>query len=233
MYAQNGFASCSVRAFYHDLTVEASWAQKSRVKHIWAVGGCQHHNGFMRVKAVHLDQNLIKGLFAFVVAPSQSSAALATDRVEFIDEDDARGAFPGSGKEVTNATRPNADQHLDEFGGRHREKRHVGFAGNGSGEQGLAGPRRANQQDAFRNLATEPLETGRGFEKLDDLDQFGLRLVNACDISKGGLSFVAAIEPGTALAEREDTALGTHHAPAQPPEKQSKQEDGSDVDQQI
>jgi len=43
----------------------------------------------VRLEAVHLDQELVQGLLALVVAPAQAGAAMAADRVDLIDEDDA------------------------------------------------------------------------------------------------------------------------------------------------
>ncbi len=41
------------------------------------------------LEAVHLDQHLVQGLFALVVAAAEAGAALAADRVDLVDEDDA------------------------------------------------------------------------------------------------------------------------------------------------
>ena len=49
-----------------------------------------------------------------------------------------------------------ADDHLDEFAGAHAEERHVvRFTGHGSGQQGLAGVGRTDQQDAVGHHAAE------------------------------------------------------------------------------
>ncbi len=52
------------------------------------------------VESVHLDQDLIQRLLALVVAAAKTGAALATDRVDFVDEDDARRVALGLIEEV-------------------------------------------------------------------------------------------------------------------------------------
>ncbi len=51
--------------------------------------------------------------------------------------------------------------------------------GDGLGQQGLAASGRTDQQDAARNAPAEPLEFPGVPEKLDDLGDLFLRLVNA------------------------------------------------------
>jgi hypothetical protein len=187
----------------------------------------------MRVKAIHLDENLVQGLFTLIVPSPKACTTLAPDRIEFIDEDDTRGAFLGGLKEVTNPAGTDADEHLDELGSGHREKGDVCFAGDGFGEQGFAGTRWTNQQNASGDLAAESLEAAGIFEKLHDLDQFRFGLVDARNISKCRLGFAAHVEPRSTLPKREEATLGGSHPATQPPEQQDHQEQGSNKDQDI
>src|SRR5260370_14055240 len=127
MHAQDGLAPGAIGAVYYDLAVEAARAQQRGIEDIRAVGGRQDDKGLMRVEAIHLDEDLVQRLFAFVVPSPQACTALAPDRVEFIDEDDTRSALLGSLKEVTHPTRAHTDEHLDELGAGHGEKGHVCF----------------------------------------------------------------------------------------------------------
>src|ERR1051326_1465648 len=101
VHPQDGLATDPVGPVDHNLAVEAAGAEERRVEHIRAVGGREHNDGLMRVKAIHLDEDLVEGLFALIVASSKARATLAPDGIEFIDEDDTRGAFLGTVKEVT------------------------------------------------------------------------------------------------------------------------------------
>ena len=80
----------------------------------------------------------------------------ATDGIQLVDKDDAGGALFGLGEQVADAGGADADEHLDKLGARDRKERHIGFASDSTGEQGLAGARRAHQQHAARDVTTEP-----------------------------------------------------------------------------
>ena len=79
-----------------DLAVEAAGAGQGGVEHVGAVGGGDDDDLVVGVEAVHLDEDGVEGLLAFVVsAGGQAVAAAAADGVDFIEEDDAGGGFLG------------------------------------------------------------------------------------------------------------------------------------------
>ena len=59
-------------------------------------------------------------------------------------------------EQIAHARGAHADEHLDEIGAGEAEERDLRFAGDRSGEQRLAGARRADQQHALGNLSSEP-----------------------------------------------------------------------------
>ena len=65
--------------------------------------------------------------------------AMAADRIQLVDEDDARSFRLGLLEEVADSRGPDAHEHLDEVRARDREERHLGLAGDGLGQQGLTG----------------------------------------------------------------------------------------------
>ena len=67
MHFQNLFATANVRQTYHNLTVKAAWTQQRRVKNVRAVGCRDNDDTFVTLKAVHLNQHLVQGLFTFIV----------------------------------------------------------------------------------------------------------------------------------------------------------------------
>ena len=114
------------------------------------------------VEAVHLDEQLVEGLLALVVAAAHAGAAVAADGVDLVHEDDRGRVGLGLLEQVADAGRTDTDEHLDEVRARDREERHPGLAGDGAGEQGLAGPGRAEQQHALRDLGAHLLELRPG-----------------------------------------------------------------------
>src|SRR5205807_5059412 len=133
-------------------------------------------------ESIHLDQELIERLLALVVTAAQSGAAMAADGVDLIDEDDARRVFLSLLEQIADARRAHADEHLDEIRSGDREERRVGLARDRAREKRLASARRSHQQNALRNLAAELGELLRLFEKLDDLVQLELGLIDARNI---------------------------------------------------
>jgi len=79
-----------VGAVEDDLAVESAGPQQRGIQDIGSVGGRDHDDVRVRVEAIHLDQDLVQGLLALVMRAAQAGAALAPDRVDLVDEHDAR-----------------------------------------------------------------------------------------------------------------------------------------------
>ena len=136
-------AADDVRVRHDDLPVEAARPQQRRVEHIRPVGRGDQDHALIRLEAVHLDEQLVQGLLALVIAAAEAGAAMPADRVDLVDEDDAGRVLLALLEHVAHAAGADADEHLDKIGARDREERHVRFAGDRAGEQGLAGAGRA------------------------------------------------------------------------------------------
>jgi hypothetical protein len=139
-------AALDVGARDDDLAVEAARPQKRRVEHVGPVGRGDDDDALVGLEPVHLDQQLVERLLALVIAVAKAGAAMAADRVDLVDEDDARSALLGLVEHVAHPACADADEHLDEVRAGDGEERHAGLAGDRAGEQGLAGARRADQQ---------------------------------------------------------------------------------------
>ena len=176
---------CTSGLRHDDLAVETAGTQQRRVEHVGTVGGRDQDHALIGLEAVHLDQQLVERLLALVIAAAEAGAAMAADRVDFVDEDDAGRVLLGLLEHVAHAASADADEHFDEVGARDGEERHIGFAGDGAREQRLAGAGRADQQRALRNLAAEALEFVRVLQEVDDLDEIFLGLIDAGDVLEG------------------------------------------------
>ena len=150
---EDAFAALHVRAVDDDAAVEAARAQQRRIEHVGAVGRGDEDDALVRLEAVHLDEQLVQRLLALVVAAAEAGAAMAADRVDLVDEDDAGRVLLALLEQVADARGADADEHLDEVRAADREERDVGLAGDGAGEQRLAGARRAHQQHALGDAA--------------------------------------------------------------------------------
>ena len=215
MHLQDLLAAHHVRIRHDHLPVEAARAQQRRVEHVGPVGGGDQDDAFVGLEAVHLDQQLVERLLALVVAAAEAGAAMAADRVDFVDEDDAGRVLLRLLEHVAHAARADADEHLDEVGAGNREERHVGFTGDGARDQRLAGAGRADQQHAARNLAAQPLEFSGIAQEFDDLLQILLGLVDARDVLEGDAAVRLGEKLCARLAEAERLAAGALHLPRQ------------------
>jgi hypothetical protein len=192
--------------------VEAAGTQQCRVEHVGAVGGRQNDHRLARVETIHLDQQLVERLLTLVV-PADKVAAPAppADRVQLVDEDDRRCALLGLGEQVAHTGCADADHDLDELRAAHTEERHVGLARHRAGQQCLARPRCADQQHALGDASAEPLVFIGLLEEIDDLDQFGLDLVDAGHVVEGDPHLIGSclVAAGAALAQAEHAATGS------------------------
>ena len=152
MQLQNRFASLHIRRIDHDLAIKPARAKQRAVEHLGPVRCRQHDHAHVGLESIHAHQQLIQGLFPFVVHHAHLHAALAADGIEFVDEDDAGGLCLGLLEQVAHARRAHADEHFHELAAADREERHMGFAGHGAGQQRLARARRPDQQHPLGNL---------------------------------------------------------------------------------
>src|ERR1700722_14408852 len=98
--------------------------------------------------------------------------AMPPNRIDFVDENNARCGFLSLLKHVTDSRGTHPNKHLDKIRSANTEERDVCFAGDCPGKKRLACSRRSHHQDAFRNTATECLEFLRILQEIDDLLDF-------------------------------------------------------------
>ena len=182
-------------------------------------------------EAVHLDQQLVQGLFALVVAAAQAGAALAADGVDLVDEDDAGAVLLGLLEQVADSGRADADEHLDEVRTRDREERYAGLTGDGPGQQRLTGAGRAVEQHALGDLGAQRLIPRRVLQEVLDLVELFDRLVHAGDVGERGLGHVLGQLLGLRLAEAEAHPAAGLHA-GEHHEQADQQQQRQHVDQQ-
>ena len=96
---------------------------------------------------------------------------------------------------------------IDEIRTRDAEERHLGFARNRASKQGLAGPRRADQQHAARDTPAEFLEFLGIAQEIDEFRDFFFGLVATCDVGEVDRVIVLVDQPRSRLAEREGAAF--------------------------
>ena len=201
MDLEYGFSSSYVGAVEHYTTVEPTGPQQGGVQDVWPVGRCDDDDVGIRVEPVHLDQYLVQGLLALVVAAAQPCSAVTPYGIDLVHKDNARRVTLGLVEQISNTRRADTYKHLDEFRAADTKERHAGFTGHGLCQQRLAGSRRPDEQHALGNARAQRDKFLGLFEELDDLLQFFLGLVNACHVAKGHSRLVSGEHTGTALAK--------------------------------
>src|SRR6266536_2521893 len=194
-------AAVKVGPRHDDPAVEAAGPEERRVEHVGAVGGGDEDDALVRLEPVHLDEELVQRLLALVVAAAEASAAVATDGVDLVDEDDAGRVLLALLEEVAHAARADAHEHLDEVGARDREEGHARLARDGAREERLAGAGGSHEQHALRDAAAEARELLRVLQEGDDLLELVLRLVDPRDVCEGDLVVVLGHELRLRLPE--------------------------------
>ena len=109
------------------------------------------------------DEHLVERLLPLVVAAAEAGAALAADGVDLVDEDDRPAHLAGRLEQVADPAGADADEHLHEVRAGDRQERHAGLAGDGPGDEGLAGARRADQQHALGDAGADLARSCSGY----------------------------------------------------------------------
>jgi hypothetical protein len=108
-------AAIHVGTVQNHATVEATGPKKGRIQNVRPVGGGNDNHIGVGIKAIHLDEYLVKSLFSLIVGAAKTSASMAAYRIDLIHKDDA-GRIPlGLVKKVPDAAGTDADKHLDEL----------------------------------------------------------------------------------------------------------------------
>ena len=209
---QDLFASPDVWLVDQHLTIEPSGAEEGGVEHLGPVGRAHDDDALPPVEAVHLGQELVERLLALLVAPERALHARLSQRIQLVDEHDARRLGLCLLEEISDPGRADANEHLDELGPAHAEERYVRLARHRTGEQCLARARGADEQHPLGNAPAKVGVLLRGFQELDDLLQLLFGLVDTGHVAESHLHFVVGVDLGLASRERHDAALGAAQA---------------------
>ncbi len=116
MDTENGDTAAKIRSANDDAPVKTARTEKGRVQDIRTVGGGQGNDTFIGTETIHLHEELVQGLFPFIMSPTQSASALTAYGIDFIDEYDTGGILLGLGEKVAYAGCAYADKHFHEVG---------------------------------------------------------------------------------------------------------------------
>jgi len=145
------------------------------------------------------------------VAAAHACAPLAPDRVDFVDENEARSRLAGLLEHVAHSRRSDTDKHLDKVGAANRIKRDVCFPRNSSRQQRLSRSGRAHHQNSLRYPCAYVAKTLRVFQKFNDFRNLLLRFVAARHVLKSHPILVGSKQARPALSEAHRASAGGPH----------------------
>ena len=115
MQLQDFGAPVDVREVDDDLPVEATGAQQCVVEDVGTVRRRHHDDPALGTEPVELHEHLVERLLALVVALAHARSALATDRIELVDEDDGRRCSARLAEQIAHTRSADAHQRLHEL----------------------------------------------------------------------------------------------------------------------
>src|SRR5271165_5333073 len=136
---------------------------------------------------------------------------MASDRINFVNENDARGVLLALFKQIAHAAGAHAYEHFHEIGTGNREERNVCFTRDGSSQQRFARSRRPDEQHALGNAAAQLLKLLGILQELNDLLQLFLGFVAARHILEGRLFLLRRKQSRARLSEAERLVTARLH----------------------
>src|SRR5688572_2850049 len=100
MDREDTFTASHIRSGHYDTTVEATRTEQGRIQDVRTICCCDQDDSFVGFETVHLNQQLIQCLFAFIVTATEASTAMTPHSINLINEDDAWGIFLALFKQV-------------------------------------------------------------------------------------------------------------------------------------
>ena len=228
MDLEDGFAPVEGRQINHDLAVEPAGALERGIKHIGPVRGRDDNDAFLGVESIHLHQQGVERLLAFIMPATNPGEPATAHRINLINEDDARRVLLALFEHVADARGTDADKHLHEVRPADAEERHIRLARDRLGHERLAGSGRPHEHHALGDPSAELLEFLGILEEINDLLDFLLGLLHAGDILERHLVLVAVQHLGAAFPEAQGPLphalhLAREHEPQQAQQDQDRQ----------
>ena len=163
------------------------------------------------------------------MAAAKPGSSAPCHRIDLINEDDTGRVLLGLLKQIADTRCADADEHLDKIRPGDGEERHAGFPCNRLGQQRLAGARLSLEQNALRNSCTDRRVLPRILEKIHDLLELLLLLLESGHVRKRMLA-LQIVPLRIALAKIHHPGIGAVRAVL--PRHQEKEEKADHRDQQ-
>ena len=225
-----------VRSVDKHLAVEAPRPQQGGVQNLRPIGRGHQNDTDIRVEAIELDQQLVQGLFSFIVTAGHADAPGLAQCIQFVDEYDARRFFFGFLEKVSHARGAQADKHFNELGSAQAEKGYAAFSRHGFRQQCFTGAGRTDQQDAAGNLSPDTGVASRLLEEGGHLFKLLPGFVHAGGILEADRDIILHVDLGLVFANGHKSGLllePAHHEHPDAEEQGDRYHPGHDGAQEI
>mmetsp|Transcript_15164 Transcript_15164/g.41584 ORF Transcript_15164/g.41584 Transcript_15164/m.41584 type:complete len:334 (+) Transcript_15164:407-1408(+) len=178
-----------VRHLYTHDPVETPWPEQGLVQDLWPVCRGDHDHWPVCVpgaQTVHGGEELVERLLRFIASAQRlgGAPARAPNRVDLVDEDDARRELPCAIEKLADARRPTAHEELDELRCCDTDEREVRLRSARASEERLTCPWRPHKKEAARNARAEGGVQPRVVEDLDCFPNLGFGFLGTREVSE-------------------------------------------------
>ena len=224
MNTQNRFTPLDVGSVNNHLTVKAPRTQKRGVKYVRAVRRGDDDDVMLRLEAVHLDEQRVQCLLAFVVAAVDIHPAPTPYRVYLVDKHNTRRTLFSVFEEVTNPRCAYTYKHLYKVRAGDTKKGYFRLACDSFGEVRFTRAWRSDHQHAVGNARAQRVKLAGVFEKLDHFEEVVFCLFDARDIFEERLRVLFGDHAGFGLAKLHRAVAAAAHPAHQIPQKADHEE---------
>ena len=208
VHIEDGLPLLEVRHVHVNLAVETAGPHEGAVQDVRPVGGSEDDDPAVSAEAIHLGEELVERVLAFVVGSNaRILAPRAAHGVDLVDEHDARALLLGLLEQVADPAGADPHEHLHKIRTAEREERHLGLPRHRLGEQGLSRARRADEQSALGNLGPEVRVLAGILQEFHDFTELLLGAIQSGHILEVDLGRILLVEElGLGFAHVEDLA---------------------------
>src|SRR5699024_10924508 len=115
---------------FSNYLVESTWTKERSVQYIWTVSRGKNNDSFISTKTIHLDEQLVQGLFTLVVSTTKPSTTLTTNSINLINKYNTRCIFLCVFKQIMHQASTDPNEHLNKVRNANRKERCACFASN-------------------------------------------------------------------------------------------------------
>ena len=226
---QDGCPLYLVRQGDLDFTVEAPGPQEGRVEHLGTVRSSHDDDAGGGVEAVHLCEQLVQRLLPLVVGDDRA-AALLTDGVDLVDEDDRRSPLVGIRERSRTRDAPTPTNISTKLEPVRAKKGTSASPATARAMSVLPLPGGPTMSTPFGPIGTGLGVTAGVLQEVDDLAHLAFRALVACDVGKTGCGPLLVVDLRLVATDTHDPAQPDcrRALPAQPHEEADEEQEGEE-----